>query len=106
MISTHRKLFNALLTLALVGVAAPMRANTIVVTTTAELQAALTPANAGKRILVRSGEYEVGHALTVPDDATLVGEGEMTFDDAGLPAGIVPPAEPSSGARPRSSATS
>ncbi len=90
MISTHRKLFNALLTLALIGAAAPMLPNTIVVTTTAELQAALTPGNAGKRILVRAGEYETAQALTVPDDATLVGEGEMTFDDAGLPAGIGP----------------
>lgn len=88
MISTHRKLVNALLTLTLIGAAAPTLANTIVVTTTAELQAALTPGNAGKRILVRAGVYDIGQALTVPDDATLVGEGQMTFDDAGLPAGI------------------
>ena len=46
--------------------------------------------NAGKRILVRAGSYVIGQALTVPDDATLVGEGEMTFDDSGLPAGIAP----------------
>ena len=64
--------------------------NRIVVTTTAELEAALTPANAGKRILVRAGEYEVSQALTVPDDATLVGDGLMEFDDCGLPTGFQP----------------
>ena len=88
--TVHRKLFNSLLALTLMGAAAPMLPDTIVVTTTAELQAALTPANAGQRILVRAGDYEIGQALTVPDDATLVGEGQMTFDDAGLPAGIAP----------------
>jgi len=62
----------------------------IVVTTAVELQAALTPANAGQRILVRAGVYDIGQALIVPDDATLVGEGRMTFDDAGLPTGIAP----------------
>jgi hypothetical protein len=62
----------------------------IVVTTTAELEAALVPANAGKRILVRAGEYDLGQALTVPDDATLVGEGEMNFDESGLPTGFAP----------------
>ena len=67
-----------------------LRAETIVVTTTAELQAALTPANTGKRILVRAGEYEISQALTVPDDVTLVGDGEMNFDESGLPTGIDP----------------
>lgn len=62
----------------------------IIVTTAAELEAALTPGNAGKRIHVRAGEYEISQALTVPDDATLVGEGEMTFDDSGLPTGFEP----------------
>jgi hypothetical protein len=61
----------------------------IVVTTAVELQAALVPANEGKRILVRAGEYEIGQALIVPDRATVVGEGKMTFDE-GLPAGIAP----------------
>ncbi len=88
--TTHRKLLDALLALTLLGAAAPMRPDTIVVTTTAELEAALAPANEGKRILVRAGEYDLGQALTVPDDVTLVGEGEMNFDQAGLPAGIEP----------------
>ncbi len=86
--TVRRNLLNTALALTLMGAAAPMLPQTIVVTTTAELQAALTPANAGKRIVVRAGDYEVGQALTVPDDATLVGEGKMTYDDAGLPAGI------------------
>ena len=64
--------------------------DTIVVTTTAELEAALVPANEGKRILVRAGEYELGQALTVPDDVTLVGEGDMNFDESGLPTGFDP----------------
>ena len=41
-----------------------------------------------KTILVRAGEYEISQALTVPDDAALVGEGEMIFDDSGLPTGF------------------
>src|SRR6266545_1552944 len=60
----------------------------IVVTTTAELEAALSPANEAAQILVRAGEYDVSHALTVPDGATLAGEGVMGFDDSGLPTGF------------------
>ena len=63
---------------------------TIVVTTAAELEAALSPANSGARIVVRAGEYEVAHSLKVPDGATLVGEGVMSFDEGGLPVGIAP----------------
>ena len=62
----------------------------IVVTTVAELQSALSPANAGARILVRAGEYDVSQALTVPDRATVVGEGVMSFDESGLPTGFEP----------------
>src|SRR5262249_58087641 len=54
----------------------------------AELEAALTPANAGKQILVRAGTYDIANALTVPDRATLVGEGEMLYDESGLPSGM------------------
>ncbi len=84
------RLLSALLTLTSLGAAAPARSGPIVVTTTSELEAALTPANAGKRILIRAGDYELGQALTVPDDATLVGEGVMSFDEAGLPTGFKP----------------
>ena len=83
-----RRLVNALFALVVLG-SAPLLAE-IVVTTTAELEAALTPANAGKRILVRAGEYVVSQALTVPDDAALIGEGEMNFDGSGLPTGFGP----------------
>jgi len=62
----------------------------IVVTTAAELQSALSPANAGARILVRAGVYDVSEALTVPDRATLFGEGVMSFDESGLPTGFEP----------------
>lgn len=86
--TTSRRLLNALFTVTLLGAAAPLRADAIVVATSAELEAALTPANAGMRILVRAGEYEISQALTVPDDVTLVGEGEMIFDESGLPTGF------------------
>ena len=62
----------------------------IVVTTAAELQSALSPANAGARILVQAGVYDVSQPLTVPDGAALVGEGVMIFDQSGLPTGFDP----------------
>ena len=62
----------------------------IVVSTAAELQAALSPINEGARILVRAGVYDVSQALTVPDRADLVGEGVMSFDESGLPTGFEP----------------
>ena len=62
----------------------------IVVTTTAELQPALSPVNAGVHILVRAGVYDLTQALTVPDGATLAGEGVMSFDESGLPTGFEP----------------
>jgi hypothetical protein len=69
-------------------IAAPKKP--IVVTTAAELAAALVPANEGARIHVVAGEYVVTAPLTVPDDATLEGEGVMTFDAAGRPSGFAP----------------
>jgi hypothetical protein len=71
-------------------VAASPQEPDIVVTTAAELQSALSPANAGARILVRPGVYDVSQALSVPDRAALVGEGVMSFDESGLPAGFEP----------------
>jgi hypothetical protein len=70
--------------------AASLQEPDIVVTTTAELQSALSPGNAGAHILVRAGEYDVSQALTVPDGAALVGEGVMSFDGSGLPTGFEP----------------
>ena len=78
--------------LALAGAAAPAELRQskapIVVNTTEELKAALVPANAGRRILVRAGTYEVDIALTVPKGATLEGEGVMQGGD--LPTGFAP----------------
>src|SRR5688572_27065269 len=51
--------------------------NTIVVSSAAELVAALVPENAGRRIRVRFGTYDVSQPLLVPDGATLEGEGVM-----------------------------
>ena len=60
----------------------------IIVTTAAGLMEALSPGNEGKQILVRAGDYDLSQALTVPDQATLVGEGVMGFDESGLPTGF------------------
>lgn len=60
----------------------------ITVSSSAELVAALIPANAGKLIRLSAGTYAVTQPLTVPDGATLEGEGVMQFDGAGLPAGF------------------
>lgn len=62
----------------------------IVVSSSAELVAALSAENAGRRILVRAGTYDVDTRLTVPDGATLEGEGVMLFDADGLPSGFAP----------------
>jgi hypothetical protein len=62
--------------------------NAIIVTTSAELVAALVPENAGRRILVRAGSYDIDQALVVPDSVTLEGEGVMQLDEAKLPIGL------------------
>jgi hypothetical protein len=71
-------------------VAASPQEPDIVVTTVAELQSALSPANAGARILVRAGVYDVSQTLNVPDRAILVGEGVMSLDESRLPIGFEP----------------
>lgn len=60
----------------------------IAVSDAAGLMAALSPANAGRRILLQAGTYAVSAPLTVPDGATLEGEGVMQFDGGGLPVGF------------------
>jgi hypothetical protein len=62
--------------------------NAITVETTLELLAALSSANAGRRIVLRAGTYDIDHPLTVPDSVTLEGEGTMLFDAGGLPTGF------------------
>jgi hypothetical protein len=59
-----------------------------IVTSSAELIAALVPSNAGRHIRVRAGTYDVDRPLTVPDRMTLEGEGVMRFDADGHPTGF------------------
>jgi len=61
---------------------------TAVVSTSAELLSALSPANAGRRIHLRAGRYSVDRLLVVPDGMTLEGEGAMTYAPAGHAAGF------------------
>jgi len=75
------------------GMSGPAKANvqdenSIVVSNSIELTAALVPENAGRRIRVQAGDYSLTQLLTVPDQVTLEGEGDMLFDDAGLPTGF------------------
>jgi len=62
--------------------------NTAIVGTSAELLAALVPANAGRHIRLRAGTYDVVQPVTVPDGMTLEGEGVMRFDPTGHPTGF------------------
>jgi hypothetical protein len=66
----------------------PHHGRPIVVNTAEDLKNALVPANAGRLILVQAGSYAVDSSLTIPDGATLEGEGVMLI--AGSPAGFVP----------------
>lgn len=52
-----------------------------------QLKKAMTPANAGRVILVHAGDYSVAATLLVPDGATLRGESRMRYDD-GYPDGF------------------
>jgi hypothetical protein len=53
--------------------------NTAVISTTAELVSALAPSNAGRRIHLRSGTYEIDRPLIVPDGMSVEGESVMKF---------------------------
>ena len=61
----------------------------VVVTTAAELDAALS-AGTDLTIFVQRGTYQLDHAIQVPDGTALIGEGTMQYDDSGLPTGFVP----------------
>jgi hypothetical protein len=54
----------------------------------AELAAALDPANAGRRIRLRPGVYDIDQPLMLPDRMTLAGAGVMRFDPEGRPTGF------------------
>jgi hypothetical protein len=77
-----------LLLVVLCAAPAAAGAEEIIVDTSAELAAALSPGNAGQTIHVRAGDYVVGQPLVVPDGATLVGDGVMAYDADGLPSGL------------------
>jgi hypothetical protein len=62
--------------------------NTAVIGSSAELLAALTPANSGRRIHLKAGAYDIRPPLVVPDSMTLEGEGVMLFDATGHPTGF------------------
>jgi len=61
----------------------------VVVTTVAELAAALS-AGTGETIFVQAGTYQLDHAIQVPDNTALIGQGTMLYDDSGLPTGFAP----------------
>jgi hypothetical protein len=61
----------------------------IVVTTAAELVAALS-AGPDQAIFVQQGTYLLNHAIQVPDNTALIGDGTMLYDDSGLPTGFAP----------------
>jgi hypothetical protein len=88
---SHRRFagWSALVSCAAIVLITPVSGaeRTTVVTTTAELLAALA---AGDRtILMRPGTYELNQAIQVPDNTTLIGEGTMVYDNAGLPTGFI-----------------
>jgi hypothetical protein len=67
----------------------PKASRSVVVTTAAELDAALS-AGTDLTIFVQRGTYLLDHAIQVPDDTALIGEGTMLYDGEGLPTGFVP----------------
>jgi hypothetical protein len=79
-----------ILWLGLIAIAVPQAhaSPSILVSSASELQAALVPANAGRTIVVRAGDYEVSQPLVVPEGATLTGEGVMNLGEDGLPVGF------------------
>lgn len=90
--STHRALRGrfvssaALIFLAFSAAARP--AGDIYVVDSAGLQAAMVPANEGKRIVLAEAEYLVSTTLVVPKGVSLLGGGRMRYDDDHLPFAI------------------
>lgn len=62
--------------------------DTAEVASTAELLAALDPANAGRVVWLRAGEYALEQPIAIPDGMTVQGAGVMRFDSAGRPSGF------------------
>jgi len=62
----------------------------IVVTTAAELVAALSSDTGDLTVVVQPGTYQLNHSIEVPDHVRLVGGGTMLYDESDLPTGFVP----------------
>ncbi|MEO8194917.1 MAG: serine/threonine-protein kinase [Gemmatimonadales bacterium] len=62
--------------------------NSATISTPAELVAALVPANAGRRVHLDAGAYDIDRPLTVPDGMTIEGEGVMAFAREGFATGF------------------
>lgn len=62
--------------------------NAATISTSSELLAALSPANAGRRVHIRAGTYDIDRPLTVPDGMTLEGAGVMAFARDGYATGF------------------
>ena len=62
----------------------------LVVQTPQQLVAALQPDNAGRRIRILRGDYDVDRPLVVPEGATLEGEGVIANGPDALPTGFEP----------------
>ncbi len=62
--------------------------DTAIITNSAELVAALVPANRGRHMRLRAGAYDINRPLTVPDGITLQGESVMLFGTDGRPTGF------------------
>jgi hypothetical protein len=79
-----------LLLLGVMAPAAAAAADAIVVRSSTELLAALTPSNSGRTIQLAPGEYVFNVPLVVPDRVTLKGSGSMRLDENGSPDGLDP----------------
>jgi len=90
---SHRRLAAGLclLSCTVIALMAPVSgfSRSIVVTSAAELMAALSTGIEGQTIFVQRGTYQINQALQVPDHTELIGEGTMVYDDSGLPTGFV-----------------
>jgi serine/threonine protein kinase len=63
--------------------------DTAEISSSEELTAALDPANAGRRVRLRPGVYDIDQPLTLPDRMTLEGAGVMRFNAESRPIGFL-----------------
>jgi hypothetical protein len=65
----------------------------ISVRTSAELLAALAEPSGVRQIHLQRGEYSIDEPLQIRDGMVLTGDGEMSFDESGIPRGFAPGTE-------------